>query len=104
MRQFHVYRNLNAAKRSAYPLLLNIQSDLMSETGTRVVAPMAPANRGMPAMPPLVPEVLVKGKPHLLVTPLLAAVEVADLGMLEADLSDARAMIMAALDMLIYGI
>ena len=45
MRQFCAYRNRDAATRSAYPLLLNIQSDLISETGTRVVVPLVPATR-----------------------------------------------------------
>jgi toxin CcdB len=104
MRQFCVYRNLNAATRAVYPLLLNVQSDLISETGTRVVVPMMRADRGMPAMPPLVPTVPVKGKAHVLVTPLLAGAELADLGALEADLSEDRGTIMAALDLLISGI
>lgn len=104
MRQFCVYRNLNAATRSAYPLLLNVQGDLISETGTRVVVPLLPANRSVPAMPPLAPVVPVKGKSYVLVTPLLAGTEVSDLGALEVDLSDQRGAIMAALDMLISGI
>lgn len=55
-------------------------------------------------MPPLAPTVPVKGKSYVLVTPLLAGTEVSDLGALEADLSDQRGAIMAALDMLISGI
>lgn len=46
MRQFAVYRNLGEHTRSLYPLLLNVQSDLIDETGTRVVVPMAPVARG----------------------------------------------------------
>lgn len=105
MRQFCVYRNLNAGTRAAYPLLLNIQSDLISATGTRVVVPMAPAGRRHP--PPissLAPIVEVNGKPHVLVAPLLAAMEIADLGPLETDLSEQHATIMAALELLISGI
>ncbi len=104
MRQFCAYRNLNAATRSAYPLLLNVQSDLISETGTRVVVPLVPADRDMPTMPPLAPTLAVKGKRFVLVTPLLAGTEISDLGALDADLSDQRGTIMAALDMLISGI
>jgi toxin CcdB len=103
MRQFGVYRNRNAATRSAYPLLLNVQSDLISETGTRVVVPLVPAGR-IPAMLPLVPNLPVGGKPHVMVTPLMTAMELADLGALEGDLSGERATIMAALDFLVSGI
>jgi toxin CcdB len=104
MRQFCVYRNRNAATRSAYPLLLNVQSDLIAETGTRVVVPLVPAGRIMPSMPPLAPDISVGGEPHVMVTPLMAAIELADLGALEGDLSGERATILAALDFLVSGI
>lgn len=104
MRQFGVYRNRNKATRSAYPLLLNVQSDLLSETGTRVVVPLVKEGRGMPAMPPLTPRVAIDGKPHVMATPLLAGIDVADLGVQEADLSGERELVMAALDFLFSGI
>jgi toxin CcdB len=106
MRQFCVYRNLNSATRSAYPSLLNMQSDLISDTGTRVMAPLVPATRGKhpPPISSLVPVVEVNGKPHVLVMPLLTAIETSDLGALEADLSRERPIIMAALHILISGI
>lgn len=106
MRQFGVYRNRNAATRAAYPLLLNVQSDLISETGTRVVVPMVPARPGRhpPPISSLAPLLDVNGTAHVLVVPLLAATDVADLGALEIDLSHERAAILAALDLLISGI
>lgn len=104
MRQFCVYRNRNTATRSAYPLLLNVQSELISGTGTRVVVPLVPAGRIIPTMLPLVPNISVGGKSHVMVTPLMTAVELADLGALEGDLSGERAIILAALDFLVSGI
>lgn len=105
MHQFHVYRNRNADTRALYPLLLNVQSDLIHETGTRVVVPMVPAKGDQaPSISSLAPVMDVKGKPHVLVVPLLAATEIADLGALEADFSGERSAIMAALDLLISGI
>ena len=106
MRQFCVYRNRNAATRALYPLLLNVQSDLISETGTRVVVPLVPILRGSapPTISALTPTLSVQEKPHVLLVPLLAAVENADLGALNADLAHARAEILAALDLLISGI
>lgn len=103
MSQFAVYRNRNAATRSVYPLLLDVQGDLISETGTRVVVPLVPVDQGMPTMPPLAPCLLVGGKMHVMATPLMAAAELADLGALEEDLSGERAIILAALDFLISG-
>ena len=105
-RQFGVYRNRNEGTCQRYPLLLNVQSDLIAETGTRVVVPMLPVapGRRSPAIPELAPVVDIDGTPHVLVVPLLAAIDVADLGPLEIDLSGARATILAALDLLISGI
>lgn len=105
MQQFGVYRNRNAHTRAAYPLLLNVQSDLIAETGTRVVVPMLPRSGAHP--PPisaLTPVLDVAGAAHVLVVPLLAATEASDLGAQEADLSHERVAIMAALDLLISGI
>lgn len=106
MSQFCVFRNRNGATRSAYPLLLNVQSDLISETGTRVVVPMVPVERGRhpPAITSLAPVIKVNEKAYVLIVPLLAAADISDLGKLEADLSHERAAIMAALDLLISGI
>ena len=106
MRQFVVYRNRNKNTRALYPLLLNIQSDLIEETGTRVVVPMVAATRGQspPSISSLAPVMEVNGAPYVLVVPLLAATEIADLGSSEADLTDQRSAIMAALDLLISGI
>lgn len=106
MRQFCVYRNRNSATRASYPLLLNVQSDLIDETGTRVVVPLVPVSRGRhpPPITSLAPLMDVNGKPHVLVAPLLTAVELADLGALEADLAPERSAILGALDVLISGI
>lgn len=106
MRQFVAYRNRNEGTRAQYPLLLNVQSNLIEETGTRVVVPMVPATRGRrpPAISSLTPVLAVNGKPHVIVVPLLAATEIGDLGPVEADLSADRSTIMAALDLLISGI
>lgn len=105
MRQFRAFKNGNAATRDAYPLLLNIQSDLIEETGTRVVIPLVPAARArQAAISSLIPTIDIRGESHLLMLPLLAAVELADLGAEQADLSHERATIIAALDFLISGI
>lgn len=103
MRQFGVYRNRNAATRAIYPLLLNVQSELISETGTRVVVPLFQAGHAIAAMPPLTPTVSLDGKPHVMATPLMTAIELADLGASEGDLSGERAAILAALDFLVSG-
>ncbi len=97
MPQFSVHRNRNAATKARYPLLLNVQADLLGELGTRVVVPMTPATAvaRRAAMRTLTPVLVVDGKDYLLMIPQLAGV---------ADLSGERAPILAALDLLITGI
>ncbi|WP_366145348.1 CcdB family protein [Candidatus Accumulibacter sp. ACC007] len=41
MPQFAVYRNPNPETTADYPLLLDVQSDLIAELGTRVVVPIS---------------------------------------------------------------
>jgi len=106
MPQFTVHRNRNAAPRSRYPLLLNIQSDLLAELGTRVVVPMTPATAvaRRAAMRTLTPVLVVDDKDYLLMTPQLAGVAARDLGPPVADLSGQRPAVLAALDLLLTGI
>ena len=59
---------------------------------------------GPAAMPPLAPAVTINGKVYVMATPLMAGIELADLGVLEADLSVERERVMAALDFLVSGI
>lgn len=107
MRQFTVYENGNPASRKLYPYLINVQSDLIEETETRVAIPLYPAGRGRdrdPAMSSLSPVLDVAGHKYVLMTPLIAGVGLERLGKPVADLSGERAAIMAALDLLISGI
>lgn len=46
MTQFDVHRNRNPASRGRFPLLLDVQADLLESLGTRVVVSLAPAARG----------------------------------------------------------
>ena len=106
MRRFVVYRIRNAATRSRFPLLLDVQSDLLCDLGTRVVIPLMPvtvASRRT-AMQTLTPVLGIEGKDYLLVTPQLAGIAARELGAPVADLSGQRPAILAALDLLITGI
>ena len=44
MPQFAVHRNRNAATKARFPLLLDVQTNLLEDLGTRVVIPLAPAS------------------------------------------------------------
>jgi len=106
MPQFAVYRNRNTATKIRFPYLLDVQTDLLEDLGTRVVVPLAPATISMKrsAMQTLTPVCTVEGKPCLLCTPQLAGISAKELGPPIDDLSHERQTIMAALDLLFTGI
>jgi toxin CcdB len=105
MPQFSVYRNLNPATRTAVPFLLDVQSDLISDLGTRVVVPLYTVStmKGK-LLKTLTPVLRVDGRQCVMVTPQLAGISRRELGPLVSSLSAQRSEIMAALDMLITGI
>lgn len=104
MPQFAVHRNPNAATKGLYPLLLDVQSDIMPDLGTRVVVPLRPAGSKARLIDTLMPVVSVDGKPYALITPQLAGIPRAQLGVKVADLPQYREAIIAALDLLVTGI
>ena len=106
MPQYSVHRNRNAATKVRFPLLLDVQTDLLRELGTRVVIPLAPDTAGSRrgALGMLTPICKVDGKDYLLVTPQLAGIAAKELGPAVANLSTQRSVIVAALDFLITGI
>lgn len=105
MAQFSVHRNPNPATKSTIPLLLDIQSDLVAELGTRVVVPLCPASamKGK-IINTLMPIFEVEGKQYVMLTPQLAGIANKQMGARVADLAHQRDAIVAALDLLITGI
>jgi toxin CcdB len=105
MPQFAVHRNPNRATKTAIPLLLDVQSNLLEELDTRVVVPLyksASLKDGVIKI--LTPAFEVDGKTYIAVTPQLAGVPRKALGAQVADLSERRYDIIAALDRLVTGI
>lgn len=105
MAQFAVYKNINPATRAAVPLLLDVQSDLLAELGTRVVVPLYAAS-GMQGkiLKTLTPQFAIEGEPYVMMTPQMAGIASKQLGAKVADLAARRDEIIAALDLLITGI
>ena len=105
MPQFSVHRNRNQATKARFPLLLDVQSDLLGPLATRVVIPLAPSGTmSRSSMDTLTPTCRVNGKDYVLVTPQLAGISVRELGPAVGDASDRRGVIVAALDLLLTGI
>lgn len=105
MAQFSVHRNPNAQTRAVYPFLLDVQSELLEDLGTRVVVPLCATSaiKGR-LIGTLMPTFVVEGKRYAMVTPQLAGIERKLLGTEVTVLSAHRAEIVAALDLLLTGI
>jgi toxin CcdB len=105
MAQFDVYQNKNSRSKAMYPLLVDVQAELLDELQTRVVIPLTklPALVRTP-IGGLVPTVKVSNTNYLLLTPELAGVPVSSLGKAVANILGQRLVIIAALDLLITGV
>ena len=104
MAQFTVYRNKNARSKATFPLLVDVQSDLLEDLQTRVVIPLSKA-AGLTRKPvnELTPVIDFEDTPYLLVTPQLAGVSRSELGIATGSLAQSRDTILAAMDFLLLG-
>ena len=102
MAQFDIHRNPRAG---TFPLLLDIQSDLLGRLATRVVVPMAtPKQYGPKPITHLNPTARVRGVEYVLVFQELAAIPATALGEPIASLAARRTELVAAIDLLFTGI
>jgi toxin CcdB len=104
MAQFIVYRNKNARTKTIFPLLVDVQSDLLEDLQTRVVIPLSKAAAlTKKPMSVLMPTLPFDGDAYVLTTPELAGVARADLGPPAGSLAERRDTILAAMDFLLTG-
>ncbi len=105
MAQFSVHKNKNPKSRDAYPYLIDIQSDLLSELSTRVVAPLTKlTSLRRKSIRDLTPVVEVEGVKFLILTPQLAGIAAKELGQIVGNVSAQRDEIVAAVDFLVTGV
>jgi toxin CcdB len=104
MPQFAVYLNKNLASHQRFPLLVDVQSELLEELETRVVIPIASAS-GFNDFPlrDVMPTLKLDGKEYLLMTPQLTAVPRRALGPMRGSVAAHARAISIALDMLLRG-
>jgi toxin CcdB len=104
MGQFTVYRNKNPRTKAAFPLLVDVQSDVLEDLHTRVVIPLTKAavltKRPLAHLTPVLP---FDGEDYVLMTPQLAGLGRADLGVAIGSLAKERQVIIAAMDFLLTG-
>lgn len=103
--QFDVYRNENPSSREIFPFLLDVQADLLSDMETRVALPLAleSAFTGK-IIKGLMPLLRIKAKNYVAVTSLMAGIPKRALGTKVANVSQCRAQLLAALDLLLTGV
>lgn len=105
MAQFSVHRNPNPQTRETTPYLLDIQHDLLSDLGSRVVIPLSLVERlAVKPMRTLTPVFEIEGRRCVLMTPQLGAFPKSQLGRPVGSLEEHRAEILAALDLLVTGV
>ena len=105
MAQFDVYRNKNSQSKSAYPYLVDVQSDLLSDLRTRVVVPVIKlAGVKKKSIKDLTPIVDIGGTKHLMLIPQLAGVSITELTQSIDNVRAHRDEIIAAVDFLMTGV
>jgi hypothetical protein len=100
MAQFDVLRTKSGG---IYPLVVDIQADVHAKLVTRIVVPMTMRSRYAQPVTRLTPTVTVRDGEYVVLFPQMAAVPNASLGEVVSSLSAQRAVLIAALDLLITG-
>ena len=102
MPQFTVYKN---PRGGAYPLLLDVQAEVLAGLATRVVVPLMTAKRyGVKPITRLNPIVTIDQTSYVLVFQEIAAIPAAGLGEAITSLAGRRTELIAAIDLLVTGI
>jgi toxin CcdB len=105
MKRFDVFRNESAQGSRKFPFFLVLQSDLLQQLTTAVVAPLGRASIvGGKLVDTLAPVLDIDGESFVLYTPELAAIPAAILRKRVANLDDQREKIVRAVDFLFSGI
>lgn len=100
--QYVIYRN--KGNSTAYPYLLDVQSDIIGELVTRLVVPLYPAKKVFnPPVKRLTPVLTIEGEDYLLMTHEMASVRLISLGEKVVDASPYRQTIKRALDFIFDG-
>lgn len=102
MAQFDLFRH---PRDKRYPFLLDLQTDLLRDLATRVVAPLTSVKRlrGKP-IGRLNPIVEIEGTPYAVLFQEVAAIPVKAIGVASGNLRGRRAELIAALDLLFTGV
>jgi toxin CcdB len=98
-----VFTNAHARTRETIPYLVDVQSELLSGLGTRVVVPLYRQGVGVQAITRLTPVLSFQGQTLVAMVPEMAGIPCRELGPQVGDLAAARGELLAALDLLLTG-
>ena len=105
MAQFTIYQNKNSQSKKEFPLLLDIQTNLLDSLQTTAVVPLKKFESNKDQfLTQLTPVFLIEGTDYLMLTPQMAGIQRKELGKAVADIEYARTEILNALDFLLTGI
>ena len=105
MAQFDVYQNPNAAQRTVFPYLVQLQSDQLSSFSTRLVMPLQRLKMATGVLPRrLAQKVLVQEEDLHLAAHLVAAIHIRMLGKPIANLKTEQSVFVDALDAVLSGV
>lgn len=105
MAQFDVYKNPSRNTQKAYPYIVDIQHELISDLATRMVIPLGRLSHFKnEQMQGLTPDIEYEGEKLLLLTPQIASMPSSQLKDPIGSLSHFRDEIVASIDFAITGI
>ena len=105
MAQFSIYQNKNTLSKKEFPLLLDIQTNLLDSLHSTVVVPLKKLDTNKDkVLTQLTPVLEIEGADYLMLTPQLAGIQRKDLGNAITEVEYARIEILNALDFLFSGI
>ena len=104
MTKFAVYQNRNLRSAVSFPLLVDVQSELLQDLETRVVIPLArTASFTDFPLGYVMPTVELEGKKYVLITPQITGLSRMALGPTRGNLEAHARAICVATDMLFRG-
>jgi len=104
MAQFDVHPNPVPAARRAYPWVVVMQSDIVASSRTRLVAPLAPREAFAPSPGRLAPVARFVDAEFVVLVPALVSIPARDLEVPAGSIAAHRAELLAAVDLLFYGV
>ncbi len=104
MTQFDTFPNPIPASKRVYPLLVSLQSALLSEQSQQVVAPLVPRRSLTGTVSRLAPIVEVDDVEYVVLIPSLMTLPAGELSRRVANLARHREALLGAVDLLFYGV